>query len=376
MSDDAKITPATPPASNGPSGGPPEPFVRKQVTWGRMPTTTFHVGPVPVAPNPLDRIPNRPPRTTPLGQTGPSGGQVSGQVQEPPRRVPAPRAGGNILSGSLIPQTRPRSGPVTPAPQPKPAPAPAPSADTTVRPLPGAGLTNAPSAPVDQPDVAEQVAAAPVVAAPALAPLEPSPAVEAAPSVTPSFARAATRRPSRLPLYIGVGVLAVLAVGGGLWFALRPAPVAAPVAPAPAAAPEAVAPEALTPAAAPVETPVETAAPVEAAPVEETPAGAAVRPAAAPAPTTARTTPQTTGQTTARTSSARPATTTRPQTPAQSTTQTPAPRVPTAQAPAAVSTPPSATPAPVVVVAPAPTAARPAQTDPNAPVVTRPQPLD
>jgi len=362
MSDDAKITPATPPASNGPSGGPPEPFVRKQVTWGRMPTTTFHVGPVPVAPNPLDRIPNRPPRTTPLGQTGPSGGQVSGQVQEPPRRVPAPRAGGNILSGSLIPQARPGAGPVTPAPQPEPAPAP--SADTTVRPLPGAGLTNAPSTPVDQPDVAEQVAAAPVVAAPALAPLEPSPAVEAAPSVTLSFARAATRRPSRLPLYIGVGVLAVLAVGGGLWFALRPTPVAAPVAPAPAAAPEAVAPEALTPAAAPVKTPVETAAPVEAAPVEETPAGAAARPAAAPAPTT--------GQT----SSARPATTTRPQTPAQSTTQTPAPRVPTAQAPAAVSTPPSATPAPVVVVAPAPTAARPAQTDPNAPVVTRPQPLD
>ncbi|MBU4198173.1 MAG: hypothetical protein KJ911_15645, partial [Alphaproteobacteria bacterium] len=251
MSDDAKITPATPPASNGPSGGPPEPFVRKQVTWGRMPTTTFHVGPVPVAPNPLDRIPNRPPRTTPLGQTGPSGGQVSGQVQEPPRRVPAPRAGGNILSGSLIPQARPGAGPVTPAPQPKPAPAPAPSADTTVRPLPGAGLTNAPStpaplppvsaeprtAPVDQPDVAEQAASAPVVAAPARAPLEPSPAVEAAPSVTPSFARAATRRPSRLPLYIGVGVLAVLAVGGGLWFALRPAPVAAPVAPAPAAAP-------------------------------------------------------------------------------------------------------------------------------------------
>ena len=373
MSDDAKITPATPPASNGPSGGPPEPFVRKQVTWGRMPTTTFHVGPVPVAPNPLDRIPNRPPRTTPLGQTGPSGGQVSGQVQEPPRRVPAPRAGGNILTlASLEDVYMEFFLPAADAPRVVIGDEARIVADITVRPLPGAGLTNSPSAPVDQPDVAEQAAATPVVAAPALAPLEPSPAVEAAPSVTPSFARAATRRPSRLPLYIGVGVLAVLAVGGGLWFALRPAPVAAPVAPAPAAAPEAVAPEALTPAAAPVETPVETAAPVEAAPVEETPAGAAARPAAAPVPTT----PQTTAQTTAQTSSARPATTTRPQTPAQSTTQTPAPRVPTAQAPAAVSTPPSATPAPVVVVAPAPTAARPAQTDPNAPVVTRPQPLD
>mgnify|MGYP006168454703 CR=1 FL=1 len=47
---------------------PPQPFARKPVTWGRMPATTFHVGPVPVAPNPLDRIPNRPPLKTPLGQ--------------------------------------------------------------------------------------------------------------------------------------------------------------------------------------------------------------------------------------------------------------------------------------------------------------------
>ena len=357
MSDDAKITPATPPASNGPSGGPPEPFVRKQVTWGRMPTTTFHVGPVPVAPNPLDRIPNRPPRTTPLGQTGPSGGQVSGQVQEPPRRVPAPRAGGNILSGSLIPQARPRSGPVTPAPQPEPAPAPVPvpSADTTVRPLPGAGLTNAPSAPVDQPDVAEQAAATPVVAAPALAPLEPSPAVEAAPSVTPSFARAATRRPSRLPLYIGVGVLAVLAVGGGLWFALRSQPSAeAP----PVTTPEAAAPVSTPPAAPKPES--QQAATPEPAPVAAAPV--APRPQQTTTPPPARaTTPA---------PAARPA-----PTPAQ-------PRPTIAPAPAA-STPapvPSATvePPPVVVVpqGPAPTPARPAQTDPNAPIVTRPQPLD
>ena len=46
---------------------PPQPFARKPVTWGRMPATTFHVGPVPVAPNPLDRIPN-PPRKAPPPQ--------------------------------------------------------------------------------------------------------------------------------------------------------------------------------------------------------------------------------------------------------------------------------------------------------------------
>ncbi|WP_292019953.1 MULTISPECIES: hypothetical protein, partial [unclassified Brevundimonas] len=43
---------------------PPEPFARKPAQWGRMPATTFHVGPVPVAPNPLDRIPD-PPRKAP-----------------------------------------------------------------------------------------------------------------------------------------------------------------------------------------------------------------------------------------------------------------------------------------------------------------------
>ena len=35
---------------------PPEPFARKPAQWGRMPATTFHVGPVPVAPLSLIHI--------------------------------------------------------------------------------------------------------------------------------------------------------------------------------------------------------------------------------------------------------------------------------------------------------------------------------
>ncbi|WP_299174162.1 hypothetical protein [uncultured Brevundimonas sp.] len=336
MSDAPKI-PSTEP--NAQPDGVPEPFARKQVTWGRMPATTFHVGPVPVAPNPLDRIPNRPPLKTPLGQ---GQGQGLGQGQNPlegslqPRRAtPAPRPGGSILGGSLIPQARPGAGPLPTPPKPAPQPAPA-AADLTVRPLPGAE----PSPP--EPIVERSTA--PVVETPQVeAPQVQAPLVE---PVAPSVARAPAKRPSRLPLYVGAGVLAVLVLGGGLWFALRPSPT--PV--TPSAPPT----ETVTPAvAAPV---VETPQPVpavEPAPVETTPeADAPVAPAREAATAPARTTPAP-----------------RTQTPTQNQTQ--APVVATPQpAPLIVET------APLVIVPPAPTAARPAQTDPDAPVVTRPQPLD
>ena len=112
MSDDKKTV-----SDPAPQPSPGEPFVRKAVTWGRMPVTTFHVGPVPVAPNPLDRIPDRPPLKTPL-TTAPEGraqgrqGQASGLLQgglhpQRPAPAPRPRAGASILAGSLIPQARP-----------------------------------------------------------------------------------------------------------------------------------------------------------------------------------------------------------------------------------------------------------------------------
>uniref|UniRef100_UPI0035B0EF2D hypothetical protein n=1 Tax=Brevundimonas sp. TaxID=1871086 RepID=UPI0035B0EF2D len=104
MSDD-KMTETPTPTQPEKSG---EPFARKSITWGRMPQTTFHVGPVPLAPDPLARI-KVPPR--PQGQ-----GQAQAQAQTPaqPQRATAPRAGlgavpraGGILAGSLVPQARP-----------------------------------------------------------------------------------------------------------------------------------------------------------------------------------------------------------------------------------------------------------------------------
>ena len=52
MSDDKTTETPTPPQA----GASPEPFARKAITWGRMPQTTFHVGPVPIAPDPLARV--------------------------------------------------------------------------------------------------------------------------------------------------------------------------------------------------------------------------------------------------------------------------------------------------------------------------------
>ena len=44
----------------GPAPAQPDPCERKPAQWGRMPATTFHVGPVPVAPNPLDPAGEKP----------------------------------------------------------------------------------------------------------------------------------------------------------------------------------------------------------------------------------------------------------------------------------------------------------------------------
>jgi len=327
---------------------PPEPFSRKAVTWGRMPATTFHVGPVPVAPNPLDRIPNPPPRKpTPQQQqasihtqslasgVAPAKGQATVPSQAPAQpRPPRPQTG-SILGGSLIPMARPAST----APQPATQPLPAPEADLTVRPLP---------APQTAPQPEFKSAEAPVVAR--------QPAVEApvlAPPVTPSFARTPAKS-SRLPLYVGVGVAALLVVGGGVWFAMRPA--AAPV-PATTAAP-----------AAPLTTPPPDTVPAGAAPVVATEAPAIT--ASAPAP--AETTPAPAARAATPTAQPRPATVApRTQTPAATTSQ------PAASTPSSTPTPTVQT-EPLVIVPPtsAPTAARPAASDPSAPVVTRPQPLD
>lgn len=348
MSDDKTTTP-TPPQT----GASPEPFARKAITWGRMPQTTFHVGPVPIAPDPLARI-KVPPKPQGQAQGRPQGSVAPGQSGF----GAAPRAGGGILAGSLIPQARP--APTPPAPTP-PEPIPTPPAelpksapDLTVRPLPGAEPNRAVAPAPTPPSRVEPVqAAAPLAEAP-IARVEPRVAVpsdDAAP--TPVLARK-TVKPSRLPLYVGAGVVAALVIGGGLWFALKPEAAPTPTASAPL---ESIPAAPAAPAS--IETPL-----VEAAP-ETVAAPAAPAPAAveeAPAPRPAVTTQQPT------------APTPRPATPAAST---PPPSAPPPQV-EKTAPPPVIETAPLVVVppAPAPTVARPAQTDPDAPVVTRPQPLD
>lgn len=351
MSDDQK----TP--SPGPAPAQPQPFERKPAQWGRMPATTFHVGPVPVAPNPLDRLPNPPPRKPPVqGQSAGQGLNFSPAEGRAPARPPAPapaQRSGGIMSGSLIPQTRPASAKAATS---KSEPSPA-GPDLTVRPLPVAKTAPvSPPHPEPTPTATIEQDLAPVTVA------ETPKVIEVAPA-TPQAAsprRAASRQSaSRLPLLIGAGAAAALVIGGGLWFALRsqPAQEAPPVSP-----PEAVAPVSPPPAEQPqdVQQPLPTA-----------PTPPATAPAAAPAaPNAARTT----------TSPARAATPQTVTSTVQQQHQSPraaSPSAPTTQAPASGAA--AAVEPPVVVVVPqasAPTPARAPQTDPNAPVVTRPQPLD
>lgn len=327
MSDDKTLpTPAPGAAPANVSTDREAPFARKAITWGRMPQTTFHVGPVPVAPDPLARI-KVPPRAQ--GQ-----GQIQGQGQARPSPRPT-ASGASILSGSLIPQARPQPA-TPPVAEPKlsdPAPAASRQPDLAVRPLPGAEP--------ERPAPKIEAAPAPVVAAPSAAP-------------GPVLARAGTRKTSRLPLYVGAGIVAVLVIAGGLWFALRPD--AAPVAPATVPA---VAPSDATPV-------LQDSAPL----AEDAPPAVAPAPAvtSAPGETVSRpveqTAPRRAASPTAPTNSAPPQRSSAPVEAAPAPVEAPPPAIETA--PLVVVTPP----------APAPTAARPAQTDPDAPVVTRPQPLD
>lgn len=317
---------------------PLEPFARRQVTWGRPPSSVFHVGPLPKGP-----------AVSPLGDP------------RPVRPVPGT---GSILSGSMVPAAaRPRQPVVTTgepewieepadlvpvaakAPPEAPAPIAArPAIDPTVRPLPAA--TRETLEPLPAP------------------PSEPIPVVqravevEPAPVVAPSYARVSAKRSSRSPLYVGGAVVVLALVAGGVWFASLPSPPDAPVA---AAAPVAPAPVAVEPPVTSVAEPVPVeavTAPVPAAVSAAVPAATVANRPAAARPATAQTSPATA------TATPRPA-----QTPP--VTRAPAPQ---SVAPPAITvqpltvTPPSPTPAP--------TAARNAPSDPDAPITTRPQPLD
>src|SRR5687768_4671375 len=91
-----------------PLNGSPQPFARRQVTWGRPPATTFRAGPLPK-------------------------GEALPPLPEPPPARPAQPAAAqaNFFSGSMIPRA---------APQPKPAPAlakaPTPALAPTPKPAP------------------------------------------------------------------------------------------------------------------------------------------------------------------------------------------------------------------------------------------------
>ncbi|OGN49374.1 MAG: hypothetical protein A2352_07025 [Caulobacterales bacterium RIFOXYB1_FULL_67_16] len=320
MSDDAKSPPV--PAEPKTPGSAPEPFQRKQVTWGRMPAVTFHVGPVPVAPNPLDRIPDRPLRKTLLGQR-PAATEAAGQDRPQPRLAPRPNAA--ILSGSLIPQARPATASLPTPPAPTPAPEPGPTAQTSLE------------APLAQ---AAETTPAPAAAAPSSAETKVSP-------------RVSRRTGSRLPAYLAFGAAAAVIVGGGLWFALRstpePAAIAEPAAPLSNAAESPVAP-------APVEDAPASAATAEPTPDDTAPATATPDRPEPSAPAAARSDAGATGA---------------PNRTPAAVTAAPASTPVAPSQPVAVEAPP-----PQIIVAPAPTPARQTPTDPDAPVVTRPQPLD
>lgn len=296
----------------------PQPF-RRQVQWSSLPKPVFRAGPLPSG-GTLPPLPELPKPLPP---------------QAAATRPVAPRpAGGGILNGSLIPQAprpRPQAQPAAPVPavsraqppvlpaeeKPERAPVPPPSMpDMTVRALP-------------EPDAAE-----------AAAPEAPQP-------IRPVSAAASekSRRTSRLPLMVGAGLAASVAVVAGVWTLTRSedatsttAPVEAGVeAPAP---PAPVRADAVAERQAPV---AETTVPMEAAsqPVREAPAVASVQPAR-------RTTPA----------------------PVPSEAAPP----PVVAAPQ-IDTAPLIEPAPIPA-GPAPTTAERPTSDPDAPVLTRPQPLD
>jgi hypothetical protein len=304
----------------------PAPFVRRQVQWGRPPSTVFHAGPLPKGP-----------AMSPLAEPAP--------VRTAPQGVPRT---GSILQGSMIPTAAPRK------------PVVSPSEPEWVEEALTAPVVAAPVIPAPRVEAARPVRAPEPVRREVLDPLPVPPskvepvgaaapvAVEA--PVAPAYAKTKAQRPSRTPLYVGAAVVVLALAAGGVWMATRSS---APEAPVAATAPAA----AIAPAA---ESTVIETAPVATTPVAETPAVTAPAPAATrPATTTVRTPPAPVAAT--------PRGVQRPPVATSPTSQPAAPPAITVQ-PLVVTPPP--------VQTPPPTAARTAPVDPDAPISTRPQPLD
>ena len=188
---------------------------------------------------------------------------------------------------------------------------------------------------------------------------------------------------SKLPLLAGVGVVALLAVGGGAWFLTRPAPPppvqsqpaqsqpaqTAEATPAPAAPPAAETP-APAPAPTPAPAPVVTAPPPATAEAQAAPTPAQAAPAEpTPAPAPIQSTPAQPAQVQPAPVqvAVAPATTPAPPAPQAQTTpaEPPAPPPVVAQTPA-----PVVAPAPVVTPAPAPQPVAPPQVAPPPPTQT------
>ncbi|PZO38270.1 MAG: hypothetical protein DCE92_06355 [Alphaproteobacteria bacterium] len=178
-----------------------------------------------------------------------------------------------------------------------------------------------------------------------------APVIEAPTGVAdPVPARPAVRSQptSRMPLYAGFAVMAVIGIAAAAWVLMRPEPATAPAAPVPEAVPEAMPalplPEATVPAGS-----VETLPRVQTNPAEPDPE------------VVTRTRPVTPSVRSVAPATASPA-------PAVRVQVQPQPRP---AAPAIVVAPLDPLPA-----GPPPTVAQPSQTDPDAPILTRPQPLD
>ena len=394
-------TPDSKPETPAPGTASPETtgtgFARRQVQWGRPPSQVFHAGPLPRGPlAPLPPIPrtapNAPDRSADsFSAAGPSGSATTVApvttrpsplplVQSaPPARAGAP-TGGGFYNNSMIPKARAAASAasvITPAPErpvePVEVTVPSPAwPDTTVRPLPAAPVASASAPAARSLDAvsAEDPQPAPTPT-PAVA-MRPEASLDVEPTV-PAYARVARKTgASRLPLYIGAGVVLIAAIGAGAWL-LRPKPVAPPAAvevvapgststpvqtaPTPVVAPE---PVETPPVSTAAEAPVVTSAPAQAAPVRPTP----VRP------------------TTTRPTTVESPTPTRPATrPTAQTNPAPVRTAPVATRPAPT-TAPQITVAPIIAppvsqpASPPPTAARSQSADPNAPISTRPQPLD
>ena len=294
------------------SADAPQPF-RRQVQWSSLPKPVFRAGPLPSGgtlpplPEPPNPVPPKPATARPV--------------------MPRP-AGGGILNGSLIPQA--------PRPRPQIQPTALPSVESRAQPpvpQPESKPEHAPVPPRSMPDLSVRALPEPDAAEAAA---QPTP--QPLPSPKPVAARKPGRT-SRLPLMIGAGVVASVAIIAGVWTLTRDGAsdgLAVPPPEAPAGATTVP----LVAEAVPLEAPVVPSAAPEPI-VSEAPAVARTPPAQSPAAT-----------------------------PVQRETQPPA-----VVAPPQIETAPLVEPTPVPA-GPAPTTAERPVSDPDAPVLTRPQPLD